>query len=62
MDADSAAAAGRETEFFTTLKEAQDSLENATHDSIYIHGGNDSWRREIESLKRELDEVEFGNR
>jgi hypothetical protein len=60
VDADSVA--GPEAEFFFTLKAARESIEGAAHDSVYLHGGNDEWRREVESLKHDLDKVESGNR
>jgi serine/threonine protein kinase len=53
---------GRETEFFTTLKETQDSMKGALGDSVYLHSGDDGWRREINSLNRDLDKVETSNR
>jgi serine/threonine protein kinase len=53
---------GPETEFFSTLKAAQVSIDASAHDTVYLHGGNDEWRREMESLKHDLDKLESSNR
>jgi serine/threonine protein kinase len=60
MDAE--AVAGREMEFFTTLKETRDSMDDAARGAVYLRNSNDGWRREIESLKRDLDKAETDNR
>ena len=51
-----------EMEFFTNLNGARESLKGATRDRFYLRSGNDEWRREIETLKRDLDKAESRNR
>ena len=49
---------GAETEFFTTLDAANESLNQATHGSVYVQHADEDWHREIDSLNRDLDRVE----
>lgn len=51
-----------ETEFFTTLEASRRALTGAGRDSFYIRNGDEEWRREIESVRRDLDQAESSNR
>jgi eukaryotic-like serine/threonine-protein kinase len=50
-----------ESEFFTNLEAVENSLNEADHQSVYL-GGRDEWRHDIESLKRDLSNVESRSR
>jgi eukaryotic-like serine/threonine-protein kinase len=52
---------GSETEFFTNLDVAKQSLIGAARDRVYLRGRDDLWHREIESLQRELIRIESNN-
>lgn len=53
---------GSETEFFTSLETARETLDSATRNRVYTRASDDSWRREIESLQRDLKTIESTNR
>jgi hypothetical protein len=53
---------GGETEFFTSLDATRQTLDNASRDTVYTRAHDDSWRREIESLQRDLKKIESTNR
>jgi hypothetical protein len=53
---------GGESEFFTSLVTARETLNNATRNRVYTRASDDSWRREIESLQRDLKKIESVNR
>ena len=59
---DAEAIAGGEVAFFDTLKAARETLDGATGESVYLHSGGDFWRREIQSLQRDLERMEAHNR
>jgi serine/threonine protein kinase len=52
---------GNETEFFTGLGAVRETLDSASHDTVYTRARDDSWRREIESLQRDLKKIESNN-
>ena len=52
---------GNETEFFTGLVAVRETLDSASRDTVYTRARDDSWRREIESLQRDLKKLESKN-
>jgi serine/threonine protein kinase len=52
---------GNETEFFTGLGEVRETLDSASRETVYTRARDDSWRREIESLQRDLKRIESKN-
>jgi hypothetical protein len=52
---------GNETEFFTGLGAVRETLESASRDTVFTRARDDSWRREIESLQRDLKKIESKN-
>src|SRR5262249_40372363 len=53
---------GGEIEFFSNFETATQSLNGASRRSIFIRSNDDPWRREIESLDRDLKRIESNNR
>jgi eukaryotic-like serine/threonine-protein kinase len=53
--------AGGESEFFTSLETARQTLDNASRETVFTRARDDSWRREIESLQRDLKKIESNN-
>jgi serine/threonine protein kinase len=51
-----------EADFLTNLRDVHNSLNAAASESVYLHGGDESWQREIKSLERGLDKIESNNR
>lgn len=51
-----------DSEFFTNLEAIQNFLNEADHTSVYLGGRDDEWRHSLESLKRDLKNVEFNSR
>jgi serine/threonine protein kinase len=52
---------GGETEFFTGLGAVRETLNSASRETPYTRARDDSWRREIESLQRDLKKLESNN-
>jgi serine/threonine protein kinase len=61
IEATSEASNGSETEFFTNLELAKQSLERVGSDRDYVRLRDDAWQREIESLQRDLKKIESNN-
>jgi hypothetical protein len=59
---DAEALAGAEAVFFDNLKAAQEGLDGAVGKSVYLQDGDDLWRREVQSLERDLERIEGVNR
>jgi serine/threonine protein kinase len=53
------AEARTEQNFFTDLEATRQSLKDASSMSTFLQDDDESWRREVESLNRELDKLEF---
>lgn len=51
-----------ESEFFSTFERATQSLDGAARKSVFIRSDDDLWRREVESLDRDLKRIESNNR
>jgi serine/threonine protein kinase len=54
--------AGGETEFSSNFETATQSLSSAARKSVFIRSSDDPWRREVESLQRDLKRIESNNR
>lgn len=52
---------GNETEFFTGLGAVRETLDSASRDTVYTRARDDAWRREVESLQRDLKKIESNN-
>jgi serine/threonine protein kinase len=52
---------GSETEFFTNLEMANQSLNSAARNQVYLREPDNSWQREIESIQRDLKRIETIN-
>jgi serine/threonine protein kinase len=50
-----------ESDFFSTFETTTQSLNGATRKSVFIRSGDDPWRREVESLDRDLKRIESTN-
>jgi hypothetical protein len=47
-----------ERQLFVDFATAEAALNNSSDESFYLQQGDDPWRRKLESLKQELDEIE----
>ena len=52
----------RETEFFKSLQETQAALSAAERETGYIRNNNDTWPRDLDALRRDIDRIEQAGR
>jgi hypothetical protein len=50
-----------EQQLLGDFQQARAALDRSSTESYFLQQGDDPWRRELDSLNRELDEVESGS-